>query len=328
MEAAAPRGAANVADRRLRRRAGRSVGVLPPLVAAIALAFFNRLQRLPPSFAVVGDMMPWAAPRQVDEIDEIDTDEVSSRFGLSPLEILGYVAFAISFQVIRVRGKRFENQQMVGERLLSMSKLNDAMMFKEVFMAYLNAAILEPVLTIAGEEPELTPAGLAVNLAMMFSIGWWIFILTDAFDTSDVQLTFLYQVLETESEQAPAWFRPSDKTAKKERKKLVGSIYYDLGLWFVLGAIMAALVGTVTHRNVFHAWMLLLLWAVMHHRCISITNWGTSYWVSFFLPSSALMPMELVLPLADDSNMASMEALGKWRKFIEDETQVKLTIEH
>ena len=54
----------------------------------------------------------------------------------------------------------------------------------QVFLAYLNAALLEPVLAIAGMEAAEGPQ-LLINTLTLISIFWWIWLVTDAFDWAD-----------------------------------------------------------------------------------------------------------------------------------------------
>lgn len=79
-----------------------------------------------------------------------------------------------------------------GYRLLDLSALNDASMCKEVVLAYLNAALLEPVLSIGGME-EVAGQELIINILTLGSICWWIWLITDAFEYTDVCQSFKYQ---------------------------------------------------------------------------------------------------------------------------------------
>jgi hypothetical protein len=87
---------------------------------------------------------------------------------------------------------RSPTQSLAGARTLDLSALNDAIMCKEVFMAYLNAALLEPVLAIGGME-EVVGQELAINIFTLASICWWIWMVTDGFDCADVCQSFKYQ---------------------------------------------------------------------------------------------------------------------------------------
>lgn len=242
-------------------------------------------------------------------------------------EFAGYMLFAIAFQLARTLGKRYEKNQMTGDCPVSMSALNSAVLFKEVFMAYCNAAILEPILTIAGEIPDVTLASFVVNMTMLLAMGYWISILTDAFDTTDIEQEFAFQSLgeEAKKDTRYAWFQAHGPpvNSKPVNSKLSGSMYYDAAFWVVLLAIVIALVGRVTHRAVFHAWMLLILWAVLHHKCLQATNWGHNYLLSFLLPSAALGPLEFCLPMRDHD---SLERLAEWRQFVDEQSGVKIIV--
>jgi hypothetical protein len=94
------------------------------------------------------------------------------------------VAIVITIAIIRWL-TRTPVQSFSGKRTLDLSALNSAIMYKEVFMAYLNAALLEPVLAIGGME-EVVGQELAINVFTLASICWWIWVVTDGFDYTDV----------------------------------------------------------------------------------------------------------------------------------------------
>ena len=83
-------------------------------------------------------------------------------------------------------------RSLEGKHVLDLSALNNACMCKEVFLAYLNAALLEPVLAIGGME-EVKGQELIINIFTLGSICWWIWMITDAFDYFDVAQCFKYQ---------------------------------------------------------------------------------------------------------------------------------------
>jgi len=220
-----------------------------------------------------------------------------------------------------------------------MSALNDAVLTKEVFLAYLNAALLEPVLAIAGGL-EGSPAELLINLLMLFGILAWTYLVTDAFDYDDIAQQKRYHGFAAEIAEDPkkySWLQvPGKDDAVEERKGLVGTMSRDIALWFMLWCIIAAwLPGVVTHHMVIHAYIILVMWAMLHHRCRQATAWATDsgnafgfgYVESFLLPSSALMPLEYCLPLQETfDNIDSLEALEEWRLFIQKRTGVELMI--
>ena len=67
------------------------------------------------------------------------------------------VLFLSLLLAIRMYGAYSGQKRMKGDKVLSMKGLNSAVLFKEVFLAYLNAALLEPVLAIAGMESATGP---------------------------------------------------------------------------------------------------------------------------------------------------------------------------
>lgn len=122
-----------------------------------------------------------------------------------------------------------------GEHVLVMTNLNNASLFKEVMLAYLNAALLEPVLAIGGMEAA-EGAQFMTNLLTLGSICWWIWLLTDAFDFEDVMQFFKYHVeLRAERDVDPKrffWLRLKDtnKDAEMEQKVLSGSVTRDIAV--------------------------------------------------------------------------------------------------
>ena len=72
--------------------------------------------------------------------------------------------------------------------------------------------------------------------------------------------------------------RPKEEDVKMERSTLVGSVRRDVALWFSLASILTAcLPGPVTHREVMHAYAIVVLWAVVHHHCRRATTWSARY---------------------------------------------------
>jgi hypothetical protein len=74
-----------------------------------------------------------------------------------------------------------------------------------------------------------------------------------------------------------AFIRLRDRTkeAHSERAQLLGSLQRDVALWFSLGAIATAwMPGAVTHGDVLHAYVVVLMWALMHHYLRRATCWG------------------------------------------------------
>lgn len=221
-----------------------------------------------------------------------------------------------------------------GDHVLNMSALNDANLFKEVFLAYLQAAMLEPVLSIAGME-HAQGAAVIINLLTLGSICWWIWLISDAFSFEDVMSSYKYHIeLREEMEEDPirfSWLRLKEfsSDAEMERQSLLGSIRKDIALWFMLACIGAAwLPGAVTHRDVLHAYVVTLLWGIMHYSCRRATSWSSGYFISFLFPSTALMPLEYCLPLMDVADtVEDLEFVESYREFVTQRTGVELIIE-
>lgn len=69
--------------------------------------------------------------------------------------------------------------------------------------------------------------------------------------------------------------RPKEEDTKRERSTLAGSLQRDVALWFSLASVGAAwLPGPVTHREVMHAYAIVILWTVLHHSCRRATTWS------------------------------------------------------
>ena len=220
-----------------------------------------------------------------------------------------------------------------GVHTLDLSCLNDCANFKEVFLGYLQAAVLEPVLAIGGIE-EAKDISLIINLLTLASICWWIWLITDAFDFCDVMQCFKYSnEFREEIQKDPTsyeWLQLSDVTedAEKERKTLRGSLARDVGLWFMIASIAAAwLPGPVTHRDVLHAYVVVFLWIILHEFCRRAMTWTESYVTTFFFPSTALMPLEYGLPLMDVADtVEDIEFLVHYREFVLKRTGVEMII--
>ena len=169
-----------------------------------------------------------------------------------------------------------------GEHVLNIHNLNDVNLVKEVFLAYLNAALLEPLLTIAGLDPEEESyrIKLLANSFELFSLCWWIWLVTDSFDFNDVmfQYKFHYEFREEiESDKKFNFIRLRDRNAESqsERQAFLGSLRRDIALWFMLGSIASAwLPGAVTHKDVMHAYVVVCMWFILHHYLRRATCWG------------------------------------------------------
>lgn len=199
------------------------------------------------------------------------------------LQVMFMVTFILSIITLRMLSTG-RLQSLKGEHTLSMSALNEANLFKEVFLSYLNAALLEPVLAIAGMQ-EVVGEELIINIFTLGSICWWIWLVTDAFDFTDVMQTFKYTEFQQEADEKPtqkekdeySWLRlkTTERMVKSERQSLVGTLKKDIALWFMLACIAAAwLPGIVDHRDVMHAYVVVVLWTFLHHACRRATVWS------------------------------------------------------
>jgi hypothetical protein len=190
---------------------------------------------------------------------------------------------------------------MKREASLNMSALNRVNVFKEVFVGYVNAGMLEPILAIASAD-ETSTKSLIINLAQLLGLFSWLYLLTDAFDVSDTQQAFIYWDRISDKGAAtkfPAWLKRA-KNNVSEGAELSGSLFRDLALWFMLGCSMLAFFGVVAHRDVVHSHAILLMWLVLHHQSRQATAWrGTGYLHTLFAPSTALLPLEFCLNLID-----------------------------
>lgn len=190
------------------------------------------------------------------------------------------------------------------------------------------------MLAIGGLEGSDT-THIVINLLSLFSICWWTYLITDAFAFEDVTQFFKYHTyLREEYDEDPKrypWFRFKDRNedAEVERLALSGMIRKDVALWFLLACILAAWVpGLVTHRDVLHAYVIVILWIAMHHYCRQATAWTNNYFATLLFPSTALMPMEYCLPLMDVADtVEDLEFVEKYREFIIERTGVELVIE-
>ena len=219
-----------------------------------------------------------------------------------------------------------------GERTLNMQALNRAIATKEILWAYLNAGLLEPLLTIAGSE-EITEKQLIVNCLQLFGLMSWIYLIFDAFDTSDVQQAYVYRKLQKQRKADAAdlpWLTITNIKQKRRSgvmNDLSGSATRDAALWFMLSGIFAACAGIVSHREAAHSYAVVGLWAVLHHQSRRATAWGAGYLQTLFSPSAALMPLEYCILLTDVESIEDLDALAEWRGFVADETGVSLLIE-
>jgi len=216
---------------------------------------------------------------------------------------------------------------------LNMKALNNALCVKEVMVSYLCAAILEPVLSIAGSDAA-EGTQFTVDCLMLGSICWWIWLMTDAFDCMDItqQFKFCVEFREAKEENPTKYkwlnLQRADEIRSVEKAELAGTVQRDVALWLLLGCICSAwMPGAVTHRDVTHAYGIVFMWAIIHHSCHTATCWGTNYFVSFLCPSTALLPMEYCLPFMDTLDFIDdIDGAGDYVKFIKRRTGVSLIV--
>lgn len=252
---------------------------------------------------------------------------------LTTLEVIGIILFLACLVGVHVRGVAACRKALATRlpRTLSMPALHEVLLTKEVFMAYLGSALLEPLIAIVGSE-RISGRELLVNLSQLAGLLWWTHLLLDAFDASDVVQSFTYAKFRREAASAAGgagvgWLRVGVNHAAErvdERQDLEGKLSRDVALWFVLSCIVAAMCGVVTHRDVAHSYIVAIFWTVLHHQARRATAWSASYPVTLFSPSAALMPLECVIPL---STVCSLADLAAWRDFIAESSGVDLVIE-
>lgn len=279
-----------------------------------------------------------ASPEAVAVVDDVCADGGSSSCfwndGSWRIQamVLGIMVAAIVMLRL-LSGSRLK--MLSGDHVLNITALNDAVLFQEVFLAYLNAALLEPILAIGGME-EVYGWELAINALSAAAICWWIWLLTDAFDFTDVLQFFRYHgdfqhdVQENPAKYSFLKFSKKEDDALSERKSLVGTLKKDVALWFMLLCIAAACLPgiPVTHRDALHAYAVVFLWMIMHHTARRATTWSAGYFFTFLFPSTALMPLEYCLPLMDVSDVVEdLDFIVSYREFVHDRTGVDLIIE-
>jgi len=250
---------------------------------------------------------------------------------LSVQEFSVFVIFMTFLVGMRVYGHA---QKMQEKAVLNMAALNRVNVFKECFLGYVNAGMLEPIMALAGED-DITPRALIVNVSQLIGLFSWLYLLSDAFDITDTQQNFIYwDRLCAQGTKAvsdlPKWLTIKKAGATEDAKMLKGSLSRDLSLWFMLACSLSAFFGVTTHRDVIHSHAVVLLWAMLHHQSRAATHWrGTGYFHTFFSPSAALLPLEYCLNLTDQEMIGDEDGvadLQKWRTYIKSESGVELDI--
>jgi hypothetical protein len=119
-------------------------------------------------------------------MNTLDDPEIHSQVAF----FIVFLAMLLSLRLISTKGI----QTLSGQHILNVHNLNDVILIKEVFLAYLNAAILEPILSIGGLETGEPSYAIKVvtNLFELLSLCWWVWLLTDAFDFNDVMFQYKY----------------------------------------------------------------------------------------------------------------------------------------
>ena len=275
--------------------------------------------------------MPWAKPPLEPEPELPWYAAPTAIAELSTGEATVLVLMMVVILYVRKVGRHTARKALegTGARALNIGALTTAASFKDVFMAYLNAAILEPILSIAGDD-DYTSKKLMVDLLQLFGLIFWTFILTDAFDTADVAASFVFRFKIAKDEEASKlkFLKLQKQRLAAERSGLAGSLSRDSALWFNLLGVGLAFAGVVTHRDVIHSWAILILWTIMHHLAVKSTNWGAGYIATLLMPSAALLPLEWCLPLMGDLDVvADSESLQEWHAFVAEQTGITLRLE-
>ena len=174
---------------------------------------------------------------------------------------------------------------MKKKAVLNLHALNRVNVFKECFVGYVNAAMLEPILAISSAEYDTSLRSLYLNLLQLLGLFSWLYLLWDAFDIGDTQQAYVYWVRVRKCGQVqslPAWFKNERATAEADGVR--GSVQ-DVSLWFMVSCSLAACCGVVSHRDVMHSHTVVLLWVVLHHLTRRATAWrGAGYWHTIFQP--------------------------------------------
>lgn len=262
---------------------------------------------------------------------EAPSVEESSDAHIQAIAIVTFLVVLSSTRYLLMHEDRL--QAVRGEHPVSLSNLNNACMYKEVFLNYLGAALLDPVLAIGGMQ-EYKVYELVVNIFTLGSICWWIWMITDAFDYTNVSQAYFYiaklQPVADADPQNNAWLRMKSRKQDQadQRQALGGSVQRDVALWFAFASIgVAWLPGPVTHRDVMHAYVIIIMWAVVHHSCRQAATWSASYPLTFIFPSVALMPVEYCMPLMDTLDFVEdFEGVALYREFVKHRTGIELVL--
>lgn len=250
---------------------------------------------------------------------------------ISHAEAALLVGFAAFCSLIHVYGRM---TPMKKQAVLNMHALNRVNLFKECFLGYVNAGMLEPIMAIASSDYDMSTRSLVINLAQLLGLFSWLYLLSDAFDCTDTQQAFVYYD-RIDKDKLPSWLRrPKGRKGEigtgSEAGQLKGSLTADLSLWFMLFCSLSAFCGVVGHRDVIHSHAIVVMWIILHHQSRRATAWrGTGYFHTLFAPSSALLPLEYCLNFIDQEMVGDegLDDLTKLRDFVKAESGVELIIE-
>lgn len=226
------------------------------------------------------------------------------------------------------------------EAKVSVGSLNRACIIKDVFECYLCSCIIEPVLVISSG--RLTLPEVVLQFLSLSGICLWIYTLGDTFCYNDTAHAHKFSTFEKELDSDIerfkfAQFRLRNLESKSRVGLHAGNFFMDVALWFQLISITVDLfskhfrnvIGDVVQPDVVHAYVIVLLWLWLHHRCISATDWTGCYLLSLICPSRALLPIEWVLPLLDAFDViCDIHDLEEWVRFLKAFKRVSITIDN
>ena len=203
----------------------------------------------------------------------------------------------------------------------NMPAMHTLLTIKELFINYIYAAMLEPILAIGSGAAGFD---MLLNLMMLGGLFSWLALLTDAFDDADVRQSKTYAALDFEK------LSFLKHASRGPRGADAGRLLQNAALWFQVGCLAMPQLGWCKHTDIIHAYAIVVLWIVTHHKSQqAVQVKGSSYLFSLLTPGNALMPLEFCLPLlnVDEAGIEDEETLREWHGFIEKEFKVKLTME-
>jgi len=144
--------------------------------------------------------------------------QIEALRGLSRLNLAGFCALVLLLLLVRRVSLRMGAAALKcgQERTLNLSELNRVVTMKEVFLAYLNAGILEPLLVLAEGRSNISGKAAVVNVLQLFGLCWWIYLLSDVFDTSDVAQAYTYE--RKLVKDPPAWLQSGGAAGRRRRR--------------------------------------------------------------------------------------------------------------